>query len=119
MFRCIVCLRHVSCVPNNVTVSGLSFVIDPSVFSNDYLLEDGFDNISLTTNDIKLRNVQHKPLHNILPTNIFFLLRYALHNLISITSVMKPQTQCYTMFGYAPTVDIVWQQSKVLLEIYI
>jgi hypothetical protein len=58
MFRCIVCLRHVSCVPYNVTVSGLSFVIDPSVFSNDYLLEDVFDNISLTTNDIKLRNVQ-------------------------------------------------------------
>ena len=49
----------------------------------------------------------------------FFWLRYGLHNLISITSVMKPQTQCYTIFGYAPTVDIVWQQVKVLLEIYI
>jgi hypothetical protein len=109
----------VSCVPNNVTVSGLSFVIDPSVFSNDYLLEDVFDNISLTTNDIKLRNVQHKPLHNILSTNIFLWLRYGLHNLISTTSVMKPQTQCYTIFGYAPTVDIVWQQVKVLLEKYI
>ena len=69
-FLCIVCLLYVSCVPNTVTVSGLSFVIDPSVVSNDYLLEDVFDNISLTTNDIKLRNVQHKPLHSILPTNI-------------------------------------------------
>jgi hypothetical protein len=39
MFLRIVFLHHVSCVPNNVTVSGLSFVIDPSVFSNDYLLE--------------------------------------------------------------------------------
>jgi hypothetical protein len=73
MFLCIACLRHVSCVPNNVTVSGLSFVIYPSVFSNDYLLEEVFDNISLTTNDIKHINVQHKPLHNILPTNIFLV----------------------------------------------
>ena len=53
MFLRIVFLHHVSCVPNNVTVSGLSFVIDPSVFSNDYLLEEVCDNISLTTNDIK------------------------------------------------------------------
>ena len=75
MFLCIVCLQHMSCVPNNVTVSGLSFVIDPSVFSSDYLLEEVFDNISLTTNDIKHRNAQHKHLHNILPTNIFFWFR--------------------------------------------
>ena len=75
MFLCIACLRHVSCVPNNVTVSGLSFVIDPSVFSNDYLLEEVCDNISLTTNDIKYKNVQHKPLHNILPANLVFWLR--------------------------------------------
>jgi hypothetical protein len=71
MFLCIVFLQHVSCVPNNVTVSGFSFVIDPSVFSNDYLLAEVFDNISLTTHDIKHRYVQHKHLHNILPTNIF------------------------------------------------
>ena len=75
MFLCIVFLYHVSCVPNTVTVSGLSFVIDPSVFSNDYLLEVVFENISLTTNDIKHRNVQHKHLHNNLPTNMFFWLR--------------------------------------------
>ena len=70
MFLCIVCLRYVSCVSNNVTVSGLSFIIDLSVFSSDYLLEDVFDNIYLTTNNIKLRNVQYKPLCRILPTNI-------------------------------------------------
>jgi hypothetical protein len=57
MFLCIVCLRYVSCVPNNVTVSGLSIIIDLSVFSSDYLLEDVFDNISLTTNNIQLTNV--------------------------------------------------------------
>ena len=72
MFLCIVCLQHVSCVPNNVTISGLSFVIDTSVFSNDYLLEEVCDNISLTTNDINHRNIQHKPLHNIFPKNMFF-----------------------------------------------
>ena len=70
MFLCIVCLRYVSCVPNNVTVSGLSIIIDLSVFSSDYLLEDVFDNISLTTNNIQLTNVLYKPLFRILPTNI-------------------------------------------------
>jgi hypothetical protein len=43
MFLCIVFLYHVSCVPNTVTVSGLSFVIDPSVEVNN--LELKFFNI--------------------------------------------------------------------------
>ena len=65
MCLCFICHRYVSCVPNNVTVSGLSFIIDPSVF----------DNISLTTSDIKLRSVQYRPLHRILPRNNCFWLR--------------------------------------------
>ena len=32
---------------------------------------------------------------------------------------MKPRTQCYIIFGYAPTVNIFWQQVMVLPEIYI
>jgi hypothetical protein len=35
---CFVCLRPVSCVPNDSSVAGLSFLIAPSVFSNVYLL---------------------------------------------------------------------------------
>ena len=34
-------------------------------------LENVFENISVTTNDFKLRNVQYKLQHRILPTNMF------------------------------------------------
>jgi hypothetical protein len=36
-------------------------------------LENVFENISMTTNDIKLRNFQYKLQHRILPTNMFKL----------------------------------------------
>ena len=36
-------------------------------------LENVFENISLTTNDFKLRNFQYKLLDRILPTNVFLI----------------------------------------------
>jgi hypothetical protein len=38
-------------------------------------LENVFENISLTTNDFKLRNFQYKLLHRILPTNVFLVVK--------------------------------------------
>jgi len=67
-------------------------------WSGEINLETVLDNISLTTNDFKFRNVQYKLLHIILPTNV---LGFGLKNLISVTSVMMQHTLYYIIYGYA------------------
>ena len=48
MFLSFVCLRPVSCVPNMVSVPGLSILDCPSVFSNIYVLCILFQIIALS-----------------------------------------------------------------------
>ena len=77
-------------------------------------LENVFENISLTTNDFKLRNFQYKLLHRILPTNMFLVkigIKYS--DLCNFCNNATDSILHYIWL--CPIIKVFWQQVIVLL----
>ena len=78
-------------------------------------LENVFENISLTTNDFKLRNFQYKILHRILPTNKF-LVKIGIKESDQCNLCMNATDSILHYIWLCPIIKVFWQQVIILLE---
>jgi hypothetical protein len=78
-------------------------------------LENVFENISLTTNDFKLRNFQYKILHRILPTNKF-LVKIGIKESDQCNLCNNVTDSILHYIWLCPIIKVFWQQVIVLLE---
>ena len=77
--------------------------------------ENVFENISLTTNDFKLRNFQYKILHRILPTNKF-LVKIGIKESDQCNLCNNVTDSILHYIWLCPIIKVFWQKVIVLLE---
>jgi hypothetical protein len=66
-------IYHLFKVKDVINIDSINRLIKWKSEVGEINLENVFENISLTTNDFKLRNFQYKLLDRILPTNVFLI----------------------------------------------